>query len=144
MKAKSLIIIRLACYNLFLLTACNKPEITCVELPVTALPTNSDPCSATGSILVATPVGQNVTYSLNASFQLSPVFEQLNPGNYDLAIKQSNGCISISRVTVGVIQPGQLYNNVKALLRTNCVSCHGGLNPQAGLNFSRDCDILLN
>lgn len=38
--------------------------------------------------------------------------------------------------------PGPAFLQVKRILATNCLQCHSGVNPQAGLDWSRDCDIL--
>lgn len=38
--------------------------------------------------------------------------------------------------------PGPTFLKVKSILVTYCLQCHGGVNPQAGLDWSRDCDIL--
>ncbi|MGB4770528.1 MAG: hypothetical protein WBP58_03670 [Chitinophagaceae bacterium] len=31
---------------------------------------------------------------------------------------------------------------MRRILFNNCIQCHSGVNPQAGLDWTRDCDIL--
>ncbi len=47
-----------------------------------------------------------------------------------------------SGVDISSQTPGPLFLQVKRILSTHCLQCHSGVNPQAGLDWSRDCDIL--
>jgi len=45
-------------------------------------------------------------------------------------------------VDISTVSPGPKFLQVKRILANNCLQCHSGVNPQAGLDWSRDCDIL--
>jgi uncharacterized membrane protein len=42
------------------------------------------------------------------------------------------------------ITRGNIFTEVATILKIRCSLCHSGLNPQAGLDFTRNCDILAN
>ena len=144
MNLKATKIILAACCIAMLSIACRKTSPGCNDIDITVVSTNSDPCNGTGSINVTVPTGLGFQYSINGTFQPSPVFNKLLPGTYNISVKQANGCTNSTKAIVNTIEAGSLYNNVKSLLVTNCVSCHGGTNPQAGISFMRDCDIINN
>lgn len=50
--------------------------------------------------------------------------------------------VSCSGVDLSAQTPGPVFLEVKKILATHCQQCHSGVNPQAGLDWSRDCDIL--
>lgn len=103
----------------------------------------SDPCIAQGAIHVLSPLGSQISYSINnVVYQPSPVFNALLPGNYTISAKDAEGCISNASGTVSTKTAGALFGAVKSMLFNNCFSCHGGTNPQAGLDWSVDCNIV--
>jgi hypothetical protein len=130
----------------FLFIACNKEvKQPCEDNHVSATATTSDPCIAQGIITISSPLGAHIQYrSGNSTFQSSPVFGPLLPGNYTIIAKEENGCIHRSDIIVLPITPGSLFNVVKTVLADNCITCHGGSNPQAGIDFARNCDIINN
>lgn len=124
---------------------CGKPDPECPTYQILATSSYSDPCISEGSIQITAPIADGNLYKLGSSpFQLSPIFPQLLPGFYLITIKEKNGCVKRREIQVGSSQQGPLFRGVKSLLAGNCVSCHGGANPQAGINFSLDCDIVHN
>jgi uncharacterized membrane protein len=50
--------------------------------------------------------------------------------------------VTCSAVDLSLQTPGPAFLQVKRILATHCLQCHSGVNPQAGLDWSRDCDIL--
>lgn len=94
---------------------------------------------------MTSPKGIGFKYQLGARpFQSSPEFFPLVAGNYTLTIKNEDGCTQTIGVVISSIPAGSLFTAVKDLFGANCVSCHGGANPQAGLDFSKNCDIINN
>jgi hypothetical protein len=77
-----------------------------VTLIVTAVKTDASPNQNNGSITVTASGGTGFTYNLNGgTFQSSNIFTGLAAGNYSVAAKNSNGCLGITQVTVGVNDP---------------------------------------
>ncbi|MFD2602072.1 T9SS type B sorting domain-containing protein [Flavobacterium suzhouense] len=76
-------------------TVPNAPELPTVT---TVQPSCAQPI---GSIIVNTPVGADLTYSINGiDFQSSTIFNNLAAGNYTVTVKNTSGCIS---TTSGII-----------------------------------------
>ncbi len=62
--------------------------------------TNCDPVN--GVITITSPLGEGYTYSIGSSFQDSPVFDELEPEEYIITVKDGNGCSNtITGVEVG-------------------------------------------
>lgn len=145
--ANKILLILIPCFC-FAIFGCSKKEAKeCDIKPVIATTTTSDPCIAQGTITVTAPLGNNIQYRItNLSFQSSPVFNNLLPGSYTITAKDENGCShsSDAEVLPVTMTPGSLFSMVKSVLGSNCVSCHGGSNPQSGIDFSRNCDIINN
>ncbi|MEL1243248.1 GEVED domain-containing protein [Flavobacterium sp. DGU11] len=55
-------------------------------------------CSvATGSITITSPLGANLTYAIDGgTFQASPVFNDVMPGNHSISVKNAEGCIGLT------------------------------------------------
>ena len=99
-----------------------------------------------GSI-TATPSGGTgpYTFSLNTgSFQASNIFSGLIAGSYAVNAKDANGCIGSGNATVSNLPMGPLFSAVKALLQTECVSCHNASNANGGMDWTVDCNIVAN
>jgi uncharacterized membrane protein len=45
--------------------------------------------------------------------------------------------------TVGNLPQGPLFTAVKNLLQANCVVCHNASNPNGGMNWEVDCNIVM-
>ncbi|MFB9089081.1 beta strand repeat-containing protein, partial [Flavobacterium paronense] len=75
--------------------------------PSTPIVTITQPtCTvSTGSIVITSPLGANLVYSIDGTtYQASPTFSNLSPGNYSVTVKDSvSGCIS--PVLAAVINP---------------------------------------
>lgn len=120
-----------------------KRNPACPSTFVNATSSISHPCAAQGTITVTSPIGSNWQYRIgNAAFESSPFFANLLPGSYVIIAKDENNCTVSSNIDVASIQPGPLFSEVKSLLAANCTTCHGSTNPQAGLNWGSNCDIL--
>lgn len=103
----------------------------------------SHPCSSTGSIIITSPIEDNYTYRIDQSnFQSSPVFEKISVGHHTLYIKNDLGCESSKLVIIDTLKKSNKFIEVSAILKSRCSSCHSGLNPHAGIDFTRTCDIL--
>ena len=93
-------------------------------------------------------------YSLNnGAFQSSGTFSNLAAGTYTVTAKNSNACTGSAQITVVnatvTTNPctgtaGPLYTAVKAVIQSNCVSCHGASRADGGMNFDVDCNIINN
>jgi gliding motility-associated-like protein len=72
--------------------------------PAVAVATTTPPtCTvATGSIEVTSPLGTDLTYSIDGTnFQVSPIFTNVAPGAYQITVLTTGGCTSTSaQVTV--------------------------------------------
>jgi hypothetical protein len=124
--------------------------VTCNGVTISVNPTINGvtPCvtpSANGSISVAASGGTApYTYSLNGgTFQSVTSFANLNAGTYSIAARDANGCSATQgSIVVGTRSSGPLFNAVKTLVQTNCVSCHNSSSASGGVNLSTDCSIV--
>ncbi len=130
------------------LISCSKNATSpanCPALVITADTASSHPCVAGGSISITSPVGNGISYKIgNSAFQSSPVFSSLLPGTYKVVARDNGGCEYTSSIIIPESNAGTLFTAVKSLLAANCLSCHSGVNPQAGHDWTRSCDILNN
>jgi large repetitive protein len=86
--------------------------------PAQALPTvaavtvDSPECGETkGTLTIDSPTGAGLSYSINGvGFQTGTHFANLAPGNYNVMVKNSNGCTSVATLTIDVppigVDPG--------------------------------------
>ena len=116
----------------------------CYFVPeITATIDKSHPCLSTGIIEITAPVNLNYTYRIDKeNFQQNALFKNVSAGKHMLSVKDSNGCVSSTEVIVDTITKGNKFTEVASILMTRCASCHSGLNPHAGIDFTRTCDIL--
>lgn len=98
----------------------------------------------TGSITATGSGGTGpYTYSLNGgAFQASGLFSNLAAANYNVTAKDVNGCLGTVSVNVPNRPQGPLFTQVKTLLQNNCVVCHNSANPNGGMNWEVDCNIV--
>ena len=118
-----------------------------ITITLTATGTNSDPCAPNGVITATAAGSTGFTYSLGAgAFQASNIFNNVSPGTHTINTKDAAGCSKNTQVTIGALPAGPLFAAVKGVVQTNCAitDCHAGPNPQGGLNFTVDCNIVLN
>jgi hypothetical protein len=136
----------LICF-LLLLWGCAKKEtaVPCTDFTVTAAGTASDPCLPQGIITVTNPAGPGFEYRAgNGNWQSSPQLGPFVAGQYNLTVKNSRGCTSTISVAIAANAAGPLFGQVKSLMAANCISCHSGTNPQAGLDWTDNCTIVNN
>jgi SprB repeat len=119
----------------------------CPTITITPIVVGSELCAPTnvGSITVNASGSTGLMYKLGTNaYQSSNVFNALNAGSYIVSVRDANGCENTSNATVANLPQGALFTNVKAVLATNCAfaGCHGGANPQNGLNFADNCTIV--
>jgi hypothetical protein len=146
MRKNSVVFFLLGC-QLMLFHACNNDDAAdCNFMPVVATSsTASNPCLATGSIEIRSPIDADYLYKVDAgSFQTSTLFENISVGKHTVYVKDSNGCEGSKEVSIDTIASGTKFREVATILKIRCSLCHSGLNPQAGLDFTRNCDILAN
>jgi hypothetical protein len=126
-----------------LLNSCSKNE-ECNYMPeITTSVSSSHPCEATGKIKVVMPLDVNFMYKLDqGNFQTETIFEKLSVGKHTLYIKDNHGCETSKEIRVDTITKGNKFTEIATILKTNCSMCHSGLNPHAGIDFTRICDIL--
>jgi hypothetical protein len=123
---------------------------TSVSFTVGGTTNSSTPCLTTpnGSITVTTSGGgSGFTYNINnGAFQASPTFSNLAANTYTVGAKEAGGCIKTASVTVNPTAPGTLFSAVKTIVNTNCTlaGCHTGSSPAGGINFTQDCQIVVN
>jgi hypothetical protein len=118
-----------------------------VTITVSNAVVNNIPCQAASGSITVTPSGGTgpYTFQLNSgAFQSSNVFSSLAAGTYSVTAKDVNGCTGSGNATV-IDQPaGPLFTAVRDLIQTNCVSCHNAGNPNGGMIFTIDCNIVIN
>jgi large repetitive protein len=128
-------------------TAVVVTSAACPTISITPIVVGSELCAPTnvGSITVNASGSTGLMYRLGTNaYQSSNVFNALNAGLYSVSVRDANGCENTSNATVANLPQGALFTNVKAVLATNCAfaGCHGGANPQNGLNFADNCTIV--
>ena len=114
---------------------------------VTTAATTATPCQtpANGTITVTATGSDGLTYSIDGTnFQSGNTFSNVAPGNYTVTVRNGANCAQTASVTVAAAPAGALFSAVKAVLQTNCVSCHSAGNTQGGMNWAVDCNIVSN
>lgn len=120
-----------------------------VTINVTNSVTQVTPCVTppNGSITATATGGTGpFTYSLNGgAFQSSNIFSNLNTGVYTITAKDVNGCTGVSSNSIiSSLPAGPLFSAVRNVIQANCVSCHSTANPNGGMNFEIECNIVFN
>lgn len=114
----------------------------------TAVSTTPCTTSPNGSITVTTSgTGTGFTYNINGGpFQSTPTFNNLAVNTYTVGAKEAGGCVRTASVTVNATAPGTLFSAVKTIITANCAiaGCHSGTIPTGGINFTVDCQIVIN
>lgn len=94
-----------------------------------------------GTLIVNAPVGDTMTYKLNAgAFQSSPIFTGLAPGNYVLTVKNQKGCTDTAQLTI--LNYGPKYAQVKQIITGYCGPCHLNGGNSGSKNFDTDNSIV--
>jgi hypothetical protein len=128
-----------------LLSSCSKNENEeCNFIPeITTSVIKSHPCLSTGTIKIESPIEANYSNKLDkGNFQTSKIFENIAVGIHTLSIKDNIGCEVSKKVNVDTIAKSNKFAEVANILKQRCSMCHSGLNPQAGIDFTRICDVL--
>lgn len=118
-----------------------------VTITLTSATTNSDPCAPNGTITGTASGSTGFTFSLNGgAFQASNVFTNVAAGPHTLNTKDLNGCTQSISLTVAAASAGLTFAPVRSVIQTNCAipTCHTGSSPAGGINFSVDCNIVIN
>ncbi len=118
-----------------------------VTITVNTTNTSNTPCEGNTASITITPSGGTgpYTYSLNSgAFQSGNVFSNLSTANHSIVAKDANGCTGTKNVLVGDLPAGPLFTAVRTLVQNNCVTCHNPTQPNGGMNFSVDCNIVAN
>jgi hypothetical protein len=112
------------------------------NITVTLASTNAAGCNG-GSITVTAAGSSNFTYNIDGgAFQASNQFSNVSAGEHTIVAKDGEGCTKSGTVTVMAAPSGVLFAAVKAVMNTNCVSCHSGAAAQGGISLSTDCNII--
>lgn len=118
-----------------------------VNITLSATSTNSDPCAPSGVVTASASGSTNFTYSIDAgTFQASNVFNNISAGNHTVNVKDAAGCSKSTPITVNPLAAGPTFIAARGVVQTNCAvpGCHTGSSPTGGINFSVDCNIVLN
>jgi len=118
-----------------------------VTITLTDINTPSDPCGPNGTITLTAGGSSGFTYSMNTgAYQASNVFNNVAAGVHTLNAKDINGCIKSISVTVASAASGPTFSAVRTVVQTNCAisGCHTGGSPAGGINFTVDCNIVIN
>ncbi|AWH85783.1 hypothetical protein HYN59_11975 [Flavobacterium album] len=103
--------------------------------PAVATTTVTQPdCTTSGSIEVTFPTGGDLTYSIDGTtFQASPVFANVAPGNYTVTTKNGAGCTSATAtITINTV-PGAPSAAVTTLTQPTCATPTGTIEVTAPL-----------
>ena len=125
------------------------PPNPCAGKTITITPTvvASTACSADGSITITASGSTGFTYKLNSggTYQSATEFNNVSAGTYTVFAKDGAGCEKSIAVTVnGTGTAGTLFNAVRALIGSKCLSCHNNTLQEGGMNFAVDCNIVTN
>ncbi len=117
----------------------------CPTITTMATPTSTIKCEVNSGTLTLSGNGGAApyTYSINGgAFQANPLFGTLGFGAVTYIVKDANGCTASGSSSIAFGPAGTGFTAVKNIMNTYCVSCHGGANPQSGINFTDDCTIV--
>lgn len=128
---------------LFHLISCsNKEQILPCNKPLVQLSISPDTGCATGSV-------QILSVNTNPDLVISTLRKNgkgrivgIPAGKHLLTIIFSENCSVDTLIEINSIETGPLFKNIQEILRTNCASCHSGLNPHAGHDFTDICSIV--
>lgn len=101
------------------------PGAPAIATATTVHPTCAVP---TGSIIITSPVGADLTYSLDGvTFQSETTFANLNPGTYNITVKNIAGCTSVtSAITINPVS-GQPAVAALTTVQPTCVLTTGSI-----------------
>jgi hypothetical protein len=131
--------------TVFTLTAPNP----CAGVTITMVNTitGNTPCEGNNGAITVVPSGGTGPYSFSlnsGAFQLPNTFSNLAAGTYTVTAKDANGCSGSSSAVVNNLAAGPLFSAVRTLIQNNCTGCHNASQAEGGMNFSVDCNIVIN
>jgi hypothetical protein len=103
------------------------------------------PCgtSADGSITINATGGTGFQYKIGTgAYQTGNVFTGLTAGSYTLFAKDVDGCEKTASATVTDKPAGTFFTQVRSIINSKCVSCHGATAPSGGVSLNTDCSIV--
>lgn len=133
--------------GIVLFLSCSKtdPDECNIITQIKTYTTKAHPCLSTGIIKIINPLEGRYHYQMDKGiFQTSTVFENIRTGTHILNIVDRHGCQTLKEITVDTIDKGKFFAEAASILRASCSSCHSGVNPHAGIDFTNTCDILKN
>ena len=143
-------------FFMLLASSCKKeskqetPSDICLGRNLSVTGTMKDPglCGSDGTITAAASGSTGFTFKLNqtGTYQSSPAFNNLAPGNYTLFVKDKDGCEKSITITLtsATATAGPLFANVKTLMAAKCQSCHNNTIQNGAMNWQVDCNIVTN
>ena len=128
----------------FLLT---NPVISCtgVNIVVNTVAGSNILCEQPSAEVSVSATGGTGPYSYslnNGPFQTNNVFHAVPTGNCILTVKDANGCTGTTSTTVNNAVAGPLFSQVRSILISQCLYCHGNINPAGGVDYSQPCNII--
>ncbi|RYE16764.1 MAG: hypothetical protein EOP51_25205, partial [Sphingobacteriales bacterium] len=96
----------------------------------------------TGSILVNSPTGTGLTYSIDGTnFQSSTTFTSLAPNTYTITVKNASGCTNSTTATINAVPAAPAVPNV-ATTQPTCTTPTGSIvvNSPTGTGFTYSID----
>ncbi|POY34649.1 hypothetical protein C3K47_19190, partial [Solitalea longa] len=98
---------------------------------------------ATGSITVASPIGAGLEYSIDGTnYQAGPTFNGLAANNYNLTVRNAQGCVSLATTVTIDIQPSTPVAPTASTVQPTCLVATGSITVTApvgaGLEYSID------
>lgn len=134
---------------LLIVNSCNKKDAPVpdpcsgVSYDVQYFKTESIGTANNGSISITFPVGDTISYQLGTgTFQTSPTFNNLAPGNYVITVKNQKGCTDTAQISV--FNYGPKYALVKQIVLGYCGPCHLNGGTSGGKSFDTDQSIINN
>lgn len=120
------------------------PTNSCANKNITITLAATNAAGCTGGSVTATASGSTgFTYNIDGgAFQSSNVFSNVALGEHTIVARDGEGCTKSGTVTITSSPGGVLFAAVKAVINTNCVSCHAGSSAQGGISLSTDCNII--
>lgn len=138
--------------GLYSITVKNAAGCTTVSAPVTINAAPATPAIATftttqptcttttGSITITTPVGNDLSYSINGvDFQAGTAFTNVAPGSYTITVKNATGCTSVTASIIINTAPGAPAIPQVTAVQPTCATVTGTItvtNPEVGNTYS--------
>jgi hypothetical protein len=125
------------------------PTISCagINISVSVTTTPNEVCEPNSASITTSAYGgvAPYTYSLDGgSFQTASVFNNVASGSHIISVKDANGCTGSASTTVNNKPTGVLFAQVKGVIQYSCVSCHKPAMASGGMDFTVDCNIVIN